>query len=196
MPLGKSLVRKWGKYYDKTSGEPGMERMRSALTIFRLASVDGAPVAIPGFGGTLYMGSIGTAYSTDELREAGITHVVCATDAARINPLFTTLRVSVADREDARGEMNAVVSTVRAFIDYARAQGGRVLVHCFQGVSRATTLVVAYMLLNGNHTSVAACLAAVRTVRPRAAPNTGFIAVLHELESRVAGNSHPGVDTL
>jgi len=183
MPLGESLVTKWGKYYDEMSEEPKAERMRTALTIFRIASEDGQPVAVPGFKDTLFMGSIGTAYSTDALCQAGITHVVCATDASRISPQFTTLRVSVADREDARGEMNAVLGMVRAFIDHARAHGGRVLVHCFQGVSRATTLVCAYMLLSGTFSSLDASLAAVRSVRPQACPNAGFVAMLRTLES-------------
>lgn len=32
------------------------------------------------------------------------------------------------------------------FIDEARSQGGRILVHCSQGVSRSATIVIAYCM--------------------------------------------------
>jgi protein phosphatase slingshot len=121
------------------------------VTIFRIATDDGAPVAVPGCDGCLFIGSIGAAYKAHVLQCLGITHVVCATDNARVlaavsDTQLHCLRVSVDDRADC--SIRPYFTLVKGFVDHARRGGGRVLIHCFQGVSRATTLVCAYMLMS------------------------------------------------
>jgi len=52
--------------------------------------------------------------------------------------------------------------------------GGRVLVHCQEGVSRSVTIVTAY-LMRYHHLSLYQALACVLDARPLAGPNEGFI---------------------
>uniref|UniRef100_A0A3B4H6S7 Uncharacterized protein n=1 Tax=Pundamilia nyererei TaxID=303518 RepID=A0A3B4H6S7_9CICH len=68
------------------------------------------------------------------------------------------------------------------FIHESRLKGEGCLVHCMAGVSRSVTLVVAYIMTVTGHGWVES-LAAVRSVRPCAGPNLGFLRQLEEFEN-------------
>lgn len=55
----------------------------------------------------------------------------------------------------------------------AKARGGRVLLHCSQGVSRSASLAIAYLMWKQNST-FDSTLAAVKAIRGVANPNIGF----------------------
>eukprot|EP00736_Rhodelphis_marinus_P005059 Rmarinus@m.26870 len=65
----------------------------------------------------------------------------------------------------------------------ALSEGRGVLVHCFVGQSRSTTVACAYLMLH-RHMSLAEAAAVVRRGRPMALPNPGFFATLQELDRR------------
>jgi len=67
------------------------------------------------------------------------------------------------------------------FIDEGRKAGG-VLVHCFAGIPRSSTCICAYLMEYQAMTLVNA-LKQVRTGRPIANPNTGFMIQLLDLEA-------------
>ncbi len=56
----------------------------------------------------------------------------------------------------------------------AQQHGGRVLVHCSQGVSRSVTLVIAYLMWRHGQCFEEA-FAAVKAARGVANPNIGFV---------------------
>jgi hypothetical protein len=62
---------------------------------------------------------------------------------------------------------------------------GNILVHCFAGVSRSSTLVISYLMREKN-LSVDEALAAVRQCRPFADPNKGFIKQLRNYELQLS----------
>uniref|UniRef100_A0A672FHC7 Dual specificity phosphatase 22 n=1 Tax=Salarias fasciatus TaxID=181472 RepID=A0A672FHC7_SALFA len=68
------------------------------------------------------------------------------------------------------------------FIHESRLKGEGCLVHCVAGVSRSVTLVVAYIMTVTGRGWVEA-LAAVRSARPCAGPNLGFLRQLEEFEN-------------
>lgn len=59
------------------------------------------------------------------------------------------------------------------FIEDARAKGGKVLVHCSQGVSRSATIVIGYCIwrLNKDYDVIFDYVKKIRTV---VSPNMGF----------------------
>lgn len=65
------------------------------------------------------------------------------------------------------------------FIESARAQGGRVLVHCAMGISRSPTVVIAW-LMKSRGWSVQQAIGHVKHRRPQIKPNAGFIGQLEE----------------
>jgi len=67
------------------------------------------------------------------------------------------------------------------FIENGRKAGGNVVVHCAQGKSRSSTVVIAYLMAKQGWTMDAA-LRFVQTKRPEAEPNPNFIEQLKEFE--------------
>ncbi|XP_069073602.1 dual specificity protein phosphatase 22-A-like isoform X2 [Pleurodeles waltl] len=67
------------------------------------------------------------------------------------------------------------------FIHDCRLRGGGCLVHCLAGVSRSTTILVAYLMTVTN-LGWEDCLSAVRAVRPYVGPNLGFQQQLQEYQ--------------
>ncbi|XP_048173006.1 dual specificity protein phosphatase-like isoform X2 [Corvus hawaiiensis] len=67
------------------------------------------------------------------------------------------------------------------FIHECRLGGGGCLVHCLAGVSRSTTILVAY-LMTVTELGWQSCLAATKAVRSYASPNAGFQQQLQDYE--------------
>ncbi|NXY51913.1 DUS15 phosphatase, partial [Ceuthmochares aereus] len=72
-----------------------------------------------------------------------------------------------------------------SFIHQCRLHGGNCLVHCLAGISRSTTVVVAYIMAV-TELSFQEVLEAVRTIRPVANPNPGFRQQLAEFGGSAA----------
>lgn len=92
----------------------------------------------------LYLGNREAARDLRRLREAGITHVVnCSTELPNYHEgCFEYLALDLTDPDPT---MHAQIGPACAFIDAARRRRGRVLVHCFAGVSRSPSVVLAYL---------------------------------------------------
>ncbi|KAK8684973.1 hypothetical protein V6N13_040985 [Hibiscus sabdariffa] len=134
----------------------------------------------------LFLGSIAAANNVDALKRLNITHIL--TVASSLKPVHTNdfvyKVVPVLDKEDT--DISQYFDECFNFIDEARRQGGGVLVHCFVGKSRSVTVVVAY-LMKKNGMSLSEALEHVRSKRPLAAPNPGFIQQLREFEKSLQG---------
>ncbi|KAL0388659.1 UNVERIFIED_CONTAM: Dual specificity protein phosphatase 1 [Sesamum radiatum] len=139
----------------------------------------------------LYLGSLGAANNRSALKSLNITHILTiAISLAPAHPndfiykivegrIFCLVSVSLPDREDIT--ITQYFDECFAFIDEARARGGGVLVHCFAGRSRSVTVVVGYLMFK-NGMSFTEALQYVKTKRPVASPNSGFMLQLQEYE--------------
>lgn len=94
---------------------------------------------------------------------------------------YLTLRLLDTPSED----MLSVFYDVFDFIEDARARGGKVYVHCSQGVSRSAALVIAYLMwkTGRNYEEV---FQSVKDVRGVVNPNIGFICQLLQWQKRRA----------
>ncbi|KAK5869472.1 hypothetical protein PBY51_024185 [Eleginops maclovinus] len=129
----------------------------------------------------LYLGNIKDAQDQELLAKHNITHILSIHDtAAPILEEMTYLCISAAD-----SRLQNLVQYFRdsiMFIHESRLKGEGCLVHCVAGVSRSVTLVVAYIMTATGRGWVES-LAAVRTARPCAGPNLGFLRQLEEFEN-------------
>ncbi|CAH0384446.1 unnamed protein product [Bemisia tabaci] len=73
-------------------------------------------------------------------------------------------------------------------IDRVREENGKILVHCNAGISRSSSVVIAY-LMKYNSLSLAEALNTVKSARPCARPNSGFMKQLHHYENYLSESS-------
>ena len=107
------------------------------------------------------------------LSKYGITHI--CTIGTGLNPkyptLYTYLHVSELDTPGANLRKHFEKCT--AFINQAIAEGGKVLVHCYAGISRSSTIVIQYLMKEYGMKFAQAHLH-VRNQRWFICPNPGF----------------------
>ena len=94
----------------------------------------------------LWLGDMSAAYNKILLKRYGVTHIL--TVASGIPPKypsnFTYKVVTILDSPSAN--LKAHFQSCIKWLKQATEQGGTILVHCFAGVSRSTTIVIAYMM--------------------------------------------------
>ena len=80
----------------------------------------------------------------------------------------------------------AYFEQANAFIEKCRAVRGKILVHCFAGKSRASTITLSYMMKHGG-LDLRTALNHLQRQRPIAQPNIGFIVQLKSYEKSIFG---------
>ena len=103
----------------------------------------------------LYLGNREDARDLDRLEAAGVTHVVnCAIELPNYHHgTLTYLALGLHDPDPAFRDQ---IERVCAFIDAARKEGEGVLVHCFAGISRSPSMILAYLCHLGDPLEAAA----------------------------------------
>ena len=128
----------------------------------------------------LYLGNIAAANNLHALKSAGITHILCV--ASGVEPRFEgkfkyrTIKVSDTSSQSLIRHFPAAIAFIKEGI-----QKGGVLVHCFAGVSRSATCVIAFLMQEKNMTFEKAFAFASQR-RPIIFPNMGFQKQLSEFE--------------
>ncbi|KAK4704479.1 hypothetical protein P7C70_g1734, partial [Phenoliferia sp. Uapishka_3] len=175
----------------------------------------------------LYLGNLNHASNALMLKQLGITHVVSMGESALTpprqppfsltspfsrSPLPTNSlwleerlgNISVLDvtdiADDGIAGIRRTFDQTLEFIEEARRQGGKVLVHCRVGVSRSATVVIAYLMRELElDLKSAYLLTRSRRLNILIQPNLPFAATLHAyeaelLEARDAKRSSEGRD--
>ncbi|CAL0306552.1 unnamed protein product [Lupinus luteus] len=133
----------------------------------------------------VYLGSDTVAKNHELLRQNGITHVlncvgfVCP-EYFKGDFVYKTLWLQDSPSED----ITSILYDVFDYFEDVREQGGRVLVHCCQGVSRSTSLVIAYLMWREGQ-SFEDAFQYVKNARGVTNPNMGFACQLLQCQKRV-----------
>ena len=128
----------------------------------------------------LYLGNISAANNMQALKNAGITHILCV--AQGVEPAFEgkfkykTIKISDTSSSSLIRHFPVAIQ----FIKEGMQRGG-VLVHCFAGVSRSASCVIAYLMQERDMTFETAFEFASKR-RPIIFPNMGFQRQLGEFE--------------
>ncbi|XP_043307044.1 protein phosphatase Slingshot homolog 3 isoform X1 [Cervus canadensis] len=122
----------------------------------------------------LYLGSEWNAANLEELQRNRVSHILnMAREIDNFYPeRFTYHNVRLWDEESA--QLLPHWKETHRFVEAARAQGTRVLVHCKMGVSRSAATVIAYAMKQYGW-SLEQALRHVQELRPIARPNPGFL---------------------
>ncbi|XP_036402687.1 dual specificity protein phosphatase 13-like [Megalops cyprinoides] len=148
----------------------------------------------------IYIGNAATARDKSTLSNMRITHIVNAAHGphhintgARFysNMTIDYYGVEADDAEDF--DLSPFFYPTAKFIRAALSRQGRVFVHCAMGVSRAPTLVLAFLMIHENMTLVDA-INAVRQHRD-ICPNAGFLSQLRRLDKNLAWERKKKGDT-
>lgn len=140
----------------------------------------------------IYIGDESSARNKSYLQAEGITHVLNTADGHKIGQVNTgssyyenvNIKYLGLNLMDIPSEnIQKFFYEGAAFIESAIMSGGKVLVHCFMGMSRSATIVCAYLMIKQNMTAERA-LTELRNAR-QIRPNDGFLHQLLELEKQL-----------
>ena len=92
-------------------------------------------------------------------------------------------KLFLSDYSSSADELNSQIDNGVAFIDRARAANSSVLVHCVAGISRSSTIVIAYLMKREKMTLKDA-YAYVKSKRTIIRPNQGFLKCLMKRTSK------------
>jgi len=122
----------------------------------------------------VYVSSFEFAKNSKWLRDRGITHIVnSAVELQNMYPnQFTYFNAYMHDNLIE----NVIPSLKQAskFIENALDNGGVVLVHCFAGMSRSTSIILFFLMKNYNLTLEKALLH-LKKIHPPTSPNDNYI---------------------
>ncbi|CAN1152209.1 Protein-tyrosine-phosphatase MKP1 [Linum perenne] len=133
----------------------------------------------------IYLGSDAVAKNREILRQNGITHVLncvgfVSPEYFKNDLVYKTLWLQDSPSED----ITSILYDVFDYFEDVREQGGKVLVHCCQGVSRSNSLVIAYLMWREGQ-SFEDAFQYVKAARGVTNPNMGFACQLLQCQKRV-----------
>ncbi|XP_047325095.1 protein-tyrosine-phosphatase MKP1 [Impatiens glandulifera] len=133
----------------------------------------------------VYLGGDAVAKDKDILKKNGITHILNCVGFAcpeyfKANFTYRTLWLQDSPSED----ITSILYDVFDYFEDVRELGGKVFVHCCQGVSRSTSLVIAYLMWREGQ-SFDDAFQYVKAARGIADPNMGFACQLLQCQKRV-----------
>ncbi len=164
-----------------------LDKMLKLLNMIKLSSTikilkdDNAPIEIIPH---LFLGSIGSASNLKQLQNCKITHILCC--ASGIKNFFPNdfkyLNLDILDSE--KVNIKQYFEQTNKFIGDAIKNNGNVLVHCHAGISRSSTILMAY-IMNSQKMGVDKVLDLLKSKRDKVNPNAGFIEQLREYEKEL-----------
>ena len=130
---------------------------------------------------------IDSASNLKELQNCKITHIVCCAKGIKnfFPDNFKYLNSDLLDLLDSEtADIKKFFGASNKFIDDAIKNNGNVLVHCHAGVSRSSTILIAYIMKH-KEMKIDKVLELIRSKREKVNPNNGFIKQLKEYEKEI-----------
>lgn len=141
---------------------------------------------------SIYQGRGDQATNEQIIETLGITHIINISDHKNAFPSsvkYFTIRQDDVETSDLFPYFEATYE----FIHDALREKGRVLIHCHLGISRSSTITLAY-LLKSRKCKLGLAFDFLRTRRSRALPNPGFFQQLSEWEARIFGKTYTDIE--
>ena len=129
----------------------------------------------------IYVGSIKDSLDKEQLKQNNITHILSIHENPKERAIENVKYMCHVAGDNASQDIKKFFKESIHFIHEARVNNGNVLVHCLAGISRSTSLVIAY-IMTITEMPWYDCLNAVRAARKHANPNFGFQRQLQNFE--------------
>ncbi|EGC38446.1 hypothetical protein DICPUDRAFT_96910 [Dictyostelium purpureum] len=138
----------------------------------------------------LYLGGQSNAEIRKQIKNLKITHIVnMASELEDSYPhIYKYYRADLDDTP--RADIHQHFVPIINFINLAKQDGGRVLVHCAMGISRSASAVIAY-LIKENQMSYQNAFVYVKSKRSFINPNFGFVSQLKDFEFFLKNEKKP-----
>ncbi len=132
----------------------------------------------------LYVGDIDDAYNYDQLKKLGITHILAVGKfiEKRFPKDFTYRMLEIDDYSCTN--IKQYFPENYEFLKNALENKGSILIHCWAGVSRSVTCMIAF-LMEYKNISLDEATKIVKTGRKIAFPNDGFVRQLKTFEKEL-----------
>ena len=132
----------------------------------------------------LFLGSIGSATNLKQLENFKITHIICCASGIKnfFPDKFKYYNINLLDSE--KENIRQYFEESFNFIDNGIKNGGNVLVHCHAGISRSSTILIAY-IMKSQKMKVDKVLELIKSKREKVNPNIGFLNQLKEYEKEL-----------
>ncbi|KAG6547301.1 hypothetical protein Mapa_011238 [Marchantia paleacea] len=138
--------------------------------------------------GHLYFGSSIVAQDFDTLRTNKITHILNCVGYVCSEYFPKSFHYRVLWLQDSPCEdLTSVLYDCFDYFEDVKEQGGRVYIHCCQGVSRSAAIVIAYLMWREGR-QFEDVFQDVKTLRGVTSPNMGFAFQLMQWHSRILGS--------
>ena len=128
----------------------------------------------------MYQGSWKQGNDSVLLNRLSITHIVNVTERTLFDPSRQVLQI--ASEEGMHADLSQFFNTTNSFLDKCREEGCRAFVHCNRGVSRSSTIILAYLMHCKKWTLLQA-YEYLLTKRPYASPNAVLLLQLVRYEN-------------
>jgi len=145
----------------------------------------------------MYLGSTEGAMALDLLQQHKITHILTlGSNAAPKSTYSNVFKYLMCDMSDCPTQVLFEALTLCFnFIDECYEQNGNVFVHCGRGISRSSSIAIAY-LMRAQKIPFGDAYALVSAKRPCAFPNIGFQIQLQLYEKSKYSLDHPDFNIL
>ena len=124
----------------------------------------------------------------DMLKDKGITFVVNATNGCPMSKKCCVKQVKLKCEDSPNYNLKKHFDEISDLIQKEKEKGGKVFVHCMGGISRSSSLVLAYLIRYEKMTLLDAH-SLVKSKRSFIRPNAGFWTQLIEYEYAVLGSN-------
>ena len=131
----------------------------------------------------LFLSGYKATKNKEMLQKMGIGHIINLTSHKSANAYpeefnYSSFMFSDQVDFDLASKLNDVLVIIRALTE----QGRKVLVHCQMGISRAPSVVMAFLMQYKGH-SYETALKRVQAANPEAYPNIGFLIQLQQMST-------------
>ena len=143
----------------------------------------------------LYQGRGDQASNPVIIQFLSITHILNASTEHK-NAFPSKIKyLKIALEDNSETNMFQHFYETSDFIHAAITTGGRVLVHCNQGISRSSTLTLAY-LIRFKNLNLEIAFSTLKARRSCSCPNAGFLMQLSNWELEILGKRFTNIDAL